>query len=221
MSSGGLEPAVIRNLDTGAVVNCLFRPKDWALAKTNTWTPGKAVGKTMQPPKYTSGSPITMSLELVFDTYEATGNRDVRLKTRGLWAMMRVTTARQENQTKKSEPPHVEFRWGRTWSFKAVIQQISEKFTLFDPDGTPVRSTVTISLMQAVPEGEFQGQNPTSGGPGGYAVHEVKEGETIDHIAFQEYGSSAAWRHLAESNNLDDPSRLRPGQRLLLVPMTS
>jgi hypothetical protein len=187
MSSGGLEPAVIRNLDTGAVVNCLFRPKDWALAKTNTWTPGKAVGKTMQPPKYTSGSPITMSLELVFDTYEATGNRDVRLKTRGLWAMMRVTTARQENQTKKSEPPHVEFRWGRTWSFKAVIQ----------------------------------GQNPTSGGPGGYAVHEVKEGETIDHIAFQEYGSSAAWRHLAEANNLDDPSRLQPGQRLLLVPLNT
>lgn len=222
MSSGQLVPAQIRNLTTGTTVECQFRPKEYAVNKEISWTPGKAVGKTMDPPKYESGSPLKMTIELLFDSYESLGSgkaRDVRNITGALWEMTRVSEQRKEPHTQKSEPPQIEFRCGLMWSFKAVITSIGEKFTMFDPDGTPVRSTVTLALLQAVNEGEFPGQNPTSGGHDGYAVHLVTEGETIDTIAFQEYGSSAAWRHLAEANDLDDPTRLAPGQRLLLVPL--
>jgi hypothetical protein len=219
MPTGQIVPATIRDLTTGAVVTCDFRPKELALGREIEWTPGKAVGRTMDKPKYTKGSPMKLQLELLFDNYEEMGSRDIRGKTKALWAMTYVTAQRKENNTQKGEPPHVEFRCGTMWSFRAVITAISEKFTMFDPDGTPVRSTVTLSLLQAEPSGDYPGQNPTSGGRDGYAVHQVIEGETIDIIAFQEYGSATAWRHLAEVNNLDDPSRLAPGQRLLFVPL--
>jgi nucleoid-associated protein YgaU len=75
--------------------------------------------------------------------------------------------------------------------------------------------------MQAEEQGQYPGQNPTSGAREGYAVHVVKEGETIDWIAFTAYGTSTAWRHLAAGNDLDDPGRLQPGQRLLIVPLQS
>ncbi|HET7078243.1 MAG TPA: LysM peptidoglycan-binding domain-containing protein [Chloroflexia bacterium] len=220
-ANNGLQEAVIKNLLTGEEVRCLFRPKEYTFAKQNTWTPNRAIGKTMQPPKYTGGQPMTLQMELLFDTYEERGNRDVRRRTDGLWKMMKVADQKKDPQTKKSEPPHVEFRWGRTWTFKAVITSLQQKFTLFDPDGTPVRSTVTISFMQAEEQGQYPGQNPTSGAREGYAVHVVKEGETIDWIAFTAYGTSTAWRHLAAGNDLDDPGRLQPGQRLLIVPLQS
>jgi nucleoid-associated protein YgaU len=41
----------------------------------------------------------------------------------------------------------------------------------------------------------------------------------LDWIAYQEYGAPAYWRHIAETNNLDDPKALYPGQILKLVPL--
>lgn len=213
-------PATIINLTTGDEVQCTFRPKEYTFQKQNQWTPGKVVGADMQPPKFNGGQPMTLNMELMFDTNEAPpGKQDVRLITNTLWEMMKVTNQRRDGDTKRSEPPHVEFRWGQVWSFKAVITSLSQKFTLFMPDGKPVRSTVTVSFLQAEAAGQYPGQNPTSGGRAGYAVHTVKEGETIDWIAFKEYGASTAWRHLAEANSLDDPARLYAGQKLVLVPM--
>ncbi len=208
--------AIIKNMTTGDEVTCIYRPKEYAFAKTNAWTPGKAAGASMQPPRFNGGQPMTLELDLLFDTYEL--KQDVRNTTGTLWKMMKVTEQHKDGHTNRSEPPIVEFRWGSFWSFKAVITSISEKFTLFLAQGTPVRSMLHLSLLQAQEEGRYPGQNPTSGGRDGYAVHTVREGETIDWIAFKEYGSSNMWRHLASANSLDDPDRLRGGQHLLIVP---
>ena len=40
---------------------------------------------------------------------------------------------------KKGKPTSVLFQWGQTWHFQAVITDIEQQFTLFMPDGTPVR----------------------------------------------------------------------------------
>lgn len=216
MPSTSLAKATITNLTDGTELECLFRPKEYTFSKQNQWKPGAAVGKSMKPPKFQGGQPMNLQLELLFDTYEL--GTDVRTYTDKLWKMMNVSEKKKDGDTKKSEPPTVEFRWGKMWSFKAVITSLSQKFTLFMADGTPVRTTVQIGLLQAEEQGVYPGQNPTSGGREGYAVHVVKQGETIDWIAFSEYGDSNAWRHLASANSLDDPSRLAPGQRLLLIP---
>jgi nucleoid-associated protein YgaU len=41
----------------------------------------------------------------------------------------------------------------------------------------------------------------------------------LDWIAYQEYGDAAAWRHIAEVNNLHNPLSLVPGQLLKLTPL--
>ncbi len=47
----------------------------------------------------------------------------------------------------------------------------------------------------------------------------VHEGQTLDWIAYQEYGDPAYWRHIAETNDLANPKDLRPGQVLKLTPL--
>jgi nucleoid-associated protein YgaU len=215
--AGQEQEATITSIPDGDVVTCLFRPKEYTFSKTNSWTPGKVVGSEMEKPKFNGGQPKTVKLELIFDTWEA--KTDVRDKTGKLWKMMKISPQKTEPSTKVGEPPYVEFRWGEFWTFRAVITSITEKFTLFAPEGEPRRSVVSLDLLQAEMEENWPGQNPTSGGRENYAVHIVKEGETIDWIAFVEYGNSNAWRELAAGNRLDDPSRLRPGQRLLVVPL--
>ena len=219
-SQDSVAEATIKDITNGVEVKCLFRPHDYTFVKRNSWEAAKIIGATMDPPQFKGGDPITLSLDLLFDTNEfPPGQQDVRLITNKLWDMMKVTEKRKHPITQKSEPPWVEFRWGKTWSFTAVITSISQQFTLFMPNGTPVRSKVKIDFLQAKDNTQFPFQNPTSGGREGFNVHIVKDGETIDWIAFEEYGNPNAWRHLASANRLDDPSRLQPGQRLLLVPV--
>jgi hypothetical protein len=203
-------------------VTCHFRPKEYTFVKKNTWKEVPTTRKSkkfFQPPTFESSSAYTLAMELLFDTNEANAaDQDVRKVTQKLWKMMQPKD-KQHDRTKISDPPWVEFRWGKTWSFKAVIQEMKQQFILFKPDGTPVRAKVTMTFLQAADDSEHAFQNPTSGGVQDHKVHIVKDGETIDLIAFEEYGNSNAWRHLATANNLDDPTRLQAGQRLLLVPL--
>ena len=214
----GMSRAVLKNLDTGAEVEVMFRPKEFSFSKNNQWEPAKAVGLAMSPPQFKGGQPMSMTLELFFDTYEDK-DKDVRNRTKELWTMMGIPENNKHPNTQKGQPPYVRFIWGSLSSFTAIITQMSQKYTLFLSNGTPVRSTVTITLQQAKDDNHYPFQNPTSGGPGDMLVHTVTEGETIDWIAYQVYGNANAWRHLAAYNNLEDPSRLAPGQRLLVSPL--
>jgi nucleoid-associated protein YgaU len=112
----------------------------------------------------------------------------------------------------------VSFQWGGL-HFDAVITNMTQKFTLFLKDGTPVRTTVDISLEQLGDPEDHPRQNPTSGGGEANKTRTVQSGERIDLIAYQEYEDATQWRRIADANRLSDPLHLRPGQRLLIPPL--
>jgi nucleoid-associated protein YgaU len=137
----------------------------------------------------------------------------------GLLAALMEVPAVRSPSGRAARPPHVEFGWGNFRSFRAVITQMSQKFTLFTSAGTPVRATVTITLQEVPREAaknQSKGQNPTSVARGARKARVVQPGDTIDWIAADELGDPTAWRILADVNGIDDPRRLRPGQVLLI-----
>lgn len=217
MSTGQLVKATIKNLDTGETVTCQFNPPEYRFSKSNDWARNPSRGENTPDLDFTGGNPAELSLELFFDTY-STGE-DVRTKyTNALWKLTLVDPSRRDPKTQKGRPPVCEFRWGQTWTFKAVVTSMSQRFTLFLPDGTPTRATVSLTLRQAEDPGQYPFQNPTSGGAAGQRTHIVRERETLDLIAHQEYGSPRYWRVIAEANGIENPLRLRPGQLLTLPP---
>jgi nucleoid-associated protein YgaU len=153
----------------------------------------------------------------MFDTTE-TGD-DLRRITNPLWKLTMVNDANKNPKTKKGEPPRCEFIWGNVWSFEAVVTNINQNFTMFLEDGTPVRSTVDLTLKQTKDIRDFPGTNPTSGGVPGQRTRVVKQGETLDLIAAEEYGDSNHWRFIAEQNNIQHPLRVKPGRVLSLPPL--
>ena len=210
--------ARIVNLDDSSqpAVECLFNPSEYSFSKRNTWKRGEVKGGNIPQLEFGGGDSMELKMQLFFDTY-ASGN-DVRQVTDGIWKLMRVSDTLTDMTSVKGRPPMVEFQWGSVLSFKAVIQNADQKFTLFRSDGTPVRATVDVTFVQALEEGKYPGQNPTTVGKPGYKRRVVKEGDSIDWIAYEEYGSSAMWRLIAETNDLEDPRKLKPGQVLAIVP---
>jgi len=219
MPSGQLEKAIIVDVDSPSTkVECLFRPKEITFSKQNNWTMSPVKGKNIPKPEFGGGGAMQLQMELFFDTTDRgiDNATDVRAATKSLWKMMLIVPGRRNPETRKAEPPKVQFQWGRMLSFTAVIYNINQRFTLFKPDGTPVRATLNVTFQQYT-EDTYVPQNPTSGGSGGYRMRRVREGDAIDLIAYQEYGDTSLWRFLAHANNLEDPMRLRPGQ-ILSVP---
>jgi len=211
--------AKIKNLDKGEEVICTFRPKELTFSKQNTWSTSPVKGKNVGKVEFGGGGNARLQVELLFDTSKQ--GSDVRVETMKLWGMMLIDEKNpktRDPKTGKSRPPTVQFEWGNLSSFIGVIESISQKFVLFKPNGTPVRAILNVSFQQ-FGDDQYTCQNPTSGGSAGYKVRVVREGETLDLLAFEEYGDPARWRLLAEANGLDDPLRLRPGQALAVPPL--
>lgn len=220
MAQSGLVKAEIVSVESGDRVKCLFNPKEYTFSKQNNWK-DQQTGKNVPQIEFGGGQPATLQMELFFDTYaqfKSTGApKDVRKEyTDRIWKLMIVDPALTDAKNKKGRPPKVIFQWGQTWLFKAVIASITQKFTMFIADGTPVRATLNVSFRQVEDEGALAKQNPTSGGTGGERLWTVAEGDTLGWIAFKEYGDTSRWRTIADANNLAHVRRLRAGTVLVI-----
>lgn len=216
---GSLAPAVIVNLaDESKKVTCMFNPNDYTLTKQNQWKSKDAKGRNVPKVEFEQGGAQQLKLQLFFDTYAEKGAEgadvDVRQHTDELWKMMMVAEDRRRRNN-KSRPPLVEFRWGRL-TFKAVITNLSQKFTLFNKEGVPLRTTVDVTFQQVADDQDPGRQNPTSGGGPPLRVHVVQAGDRLDLIAAKVYGDAAHWRRIAQANGLLHPLRLREGQALVV-----
>lgn len=221
MAQSGLAKAEIVSTESGERVKCLFNPKEYTFSKQNNWK-DQQTGKNVPQIEFGGGQPATLQMELFFDTYahfKSSGAppKDVRKEyTDKIWKLMIVDPKLTDAKNKKGRPPKVIFSWGQTWLFKAVITSITQKFTMFIADGTPVRATLNVSFRQVEDEGALARQNPTSGGVGGERIWTVNEGDTLGLIAYRELGDATRWREIADANQLTRVRRLRPGTVLVI-----
>ena len=214
MSETGLAKAVIAVRDGDARVTCGFNPREYVVAKSATWMRTPARGAQSAPmPEFVGTNPRTLQLELFFDDWQS-GSADVARDVETLLGWTNPTA--DSISANRPNPPIVFFQWGSKPLFNAYVKSVSARYTMFKEDGTPVRAQVTAAFEE-VPD-EPGRQNPTSGGPVGLRVRITTAGETLQSIAYEEYGDPALWRALANENHIDDALRVAAGTRLLVPP---
>jgi len=205
------------------VVDCLFNPTEYTFNKRNTWAESDSTAADAPLVTFVGSGALSLDLELFFDTLTLTPDggqsgppHDVREYTDKVLDLMKIDpdTADATKHT-PGRPPRVSFRWGRFWSNRSVITSISQRFTLFWEDGRPLRAHLSVAFQQVEAGSSYPPQNPTSLGHA-HRVRLVGPGETIDSIAFGEFGDASRWRIIADYNQLANPLRLRVGQRLAI-----
>lgn len=218
-TKGGLVPARLINLKTNDTVHFMFNPAELTITKANDWGPadGKGdsgKGKNIPIIVFKKGGAQRLKLQLFFDTYEQ--KEDVRKAyTNLIWKMMMIDESTVNNKSQKGEPPKVEFKWGEI-SFIGIIKDISQKFTMFLEDGTPVRTTVDISLEQVTDEYSYPSQRPGDPPPSTRDAVIATLGARLDAIAAEKTGNAANYRQVAEANNIDNPKKIAPGTNLTI-----
>lgn len=215
-----LEPALIVKLDkagktSGPPIKVMFCPKELNISKQNNWQASNSPKTNAPKFEFKGGGAETLKLQLFFDTYAE--QADVRKKyTNAIYDLMKIDEQSIDKKTKKGRPPTVRFQWGQTVGFSAVITNISQRFSLFLPNGTPVRAVLDVSFQQFEENVNSKKTNPTSGGVGGERHWLVRVGDTLAWIAFNEYGDSNQWRLIADANGLTQVRRLLPGKMLMI-----
>ncbi len=198
--------------ETGSnAVSCMFNPFEYTVSKSNTYSERSRNRSSAPQIEFQKAGAQTLKLALMFDTYEA--DEDVSQTTNKLWKFMEP---KQEGSgDDKQPPPEVAFEWG-VFRFVAVITQMTQKFTLFKNDGTPVRAKVDVTFTQHKDVNDYPNQNPTSGGGPIQQVWSVIGSDRLDTIAASVYGDAAKWRLIADYNDITNPLSLRSGMRLTI-----
>jgi hypothetical protein len=204
-----------REKSGGLSVPCMFNPFEYIVTKANRYQEQSRNRCDSPRLEFQKAGPPTLRLSLIFDTYET--GEDVTQTTRALMKLMETRTREEGGQTEKVPPPRVAFEWG-VFSFVAVITNMTQRFTLFKRDGTPVRAKVEVTFTQDRDPNDHPDQNPTSGGGDVERVWRVIAGDRLDTIAYEVYGDATKWRLIAEQNQIVAPLRLRAGQRLAIPP---
>jgi hypothetical protein len=195
----------------GISVDFMFNPFEYTVSKSNTFEEKPGNGTDVPQVEFKKAGAQALKVQLNFDTYDK--GLDVSLVTNQLWKLMESKTREESGQNEKIPPPFVAFHWG-VFKFVAVITNMTQKFTLFKKDGTPVRCVCDTTLTQFIDTNDYPAQNPTSGGNGIERVKRVLAGDRLDTIAADVYGDATKWRVIAEYNNIVNPMTLRPGTQL-------
>src|SRR5205807_254751 len=113
----------------------------------------------------------------------------------------------------------IRFIWGKGISFRAIVESVQQKFTLFNPSGIPLRASLAVSfreyktLEEQLKELNLQSSDHTK-------RRVVKRGDTLNHIAYEEYRDPGQWRKIAEEPAnaavLANPRFLAPGTELVI-----
>jgi nucleoid-associated protein YgaU len=189
-----------------------FNPKELSIQKSAKWERKPAKGaKAAGPPEFTGADPCKLTLEIFFD---ATDSMDSSVVDRVEQLFSCCVPTDESLDKKKASPPLVVLHWGKVTSFAAFVTSVQAKYTLFTPDGTPIRATCSVALEEM--PGDPLKQNPTSGALATRSMHTLMAGDSLASIAYREYGDPALWRLLAGFNEIDDPLRLRIGSPLLI-----
>jgi nucleoid-associated protein YgaU len=216
-----LEHAIVEILDADAIdpgrgllryLPVAFNPTEYTLTKGAQIAEIAIPGLDSPVLQFVRGQTQTLKLELFFDT-TASGMgddaTDVRTLTAGFFELVRI-------QPKTHAPPRIRVTWGEGLSFKAIVESVDQKFTLFSPGGVPLRATLNLSmreyrtLEEQLAELNLQSADHTR-------THTVVEGDTLASVARQEYGDPSAWRLIADANpEIEDPTSPPVGWQLVV-----
>jgi nucleoid-associated protein YgaU len=219
MSKQQLKKATITVLDgadRGKVITVLFNPTEYTFERTNSYkgTPVPGLGSPLL--QFVNGETDQLVMDLFLDDYT-----DPKGPTSLLQKESEPLASRLADVSKLLEidrdlhaPPPVRFNWG-PMEFAAVIEKLARKVTMFHPDGSPARATLSVTFK------EYRTLREQLEDPRRESADKTKRRVVIDRealwwIAAREYDDASEWVRIAEANDLDDPREIRPGDWLMV-----
>ena len=220
-----LEKALIEVLDPEArtpqgalpqFIRVQFNPTEYTLSKGAQIAEIGIYGIDSPILQFVRGQNEKLTLDLFFDSTRGAGLGDDAIDVTGdtdvIYQLVKI-------QPKLHAPPRIKFTWSSALQFTAIVESVQRKFTLFNPQGYPLRATLSVAfreyktLQQQVLELKLESVDHTK-------RRVVQRGDTLSRLAAEEYGDPGQWRPIADANpGIAGPRRLTPGTVIVIPPL--
>lgn len=151
-------------------------------------------GRKEKVAQHVTRTTAKLSMELIFDSTHT--GKDVRIET------IKIAKLMKPKKLKKTASPTVTFSWG-TYKFDGILESFNETIDFFAPNGTPLRSSISISLVshkvtfKQDPNSPFDDVNKSSMSTFANSARGVQQ-------VAAKLGDPIAAREIAQANNLEN-----------------
>jgi nucleoid-associated protein YgaU len=208
-----------------------FNPTELTFEKAMQFAEITIPGLDAPLQQFVRGQAEKLTMELFFDSTDkgtGLGATSVTTQTDKVFSLARINPDTHA-------PPVVTVQWNdhfsgdsllapvagqKRHSFVGVIESIRQKFSLFSPEGIPLRATVNLVIREfRLLDDQLKALKLNS--PDRSHSHALRGGETLSAVAAEEWNRPGEWRRIADANELEDPRRLRVGAFLTIPVITT
>lgn len=224
---GGLEKMKIQAFkdaefnEPAGEVSVFINPEKYSHSYKICWNAAQAQGSSGYSPKFNKMGAEKVEFELVFD-----GTGVVPGKIPGASVFTEDGITKQVAAFKDlvftyhggiHSPNFLKIVWGK-FLFQCRLETLNFTYTLFKPDGTPLRARANAAFVEFNTEKQLAQKSKTSS-PDLSHVLTVEAGDLLPLMCFRIYGSSAHYVEVARVNGLSDFRNLAVGTQLLFPPL--
>lgn len=141
----------IIGLECDVSLTAQYNPTQLQIDEGVSWTPSATSRDDHPPLEFGSTRPRTFSLELFFDSFEERDRAWQNVQTAYVAQLSRlVRVIDADGDEEQRRPSMVKILWGDGMApFIGVVESLSTRLTMFRDDGTPVRATCSVKLLEA------------------------------------------------------------------------
>lgn len=210
-------------------------PGSYSLNKRINYSRHTGQGDAATEALYHSSAPVNLSFEFLFDgtgvVPEPTELGDIPLVGAVASALSSPKKFVVMDEIKRFDqlvytfdakihrPRELLLVWG-SLVLSCVLSSVSYRFTLFKPDGTPLRAIASCSFCEHVPREQAKRQENAMS-PDLTHLRHTRDGDTLPALAHDVYGKPELYLEVARVNKLVNFRRLRSASRIAFPPLRS
>lgn len=199
----------------GQTIKLQINPTSLKCSIGLSYSNDKSVGKSDTEINYERSNGSTLSFDFIFDD---TGIIPIPQKQSLVEMINHLETIVYKINSETHEPNYLQINWG-SFLFKGRMSSLIYDYTLFRPDGSPLRVKVSMTIkgyMSKLKESKMVGRQSSDLS----RVVTLKSGENIPLLCKQIYGDSSYCFDVADYNNLADFRNVQIGTQLMFPPLS-
>jgi hypothetical protein len=115
-------------------------------------------------------------------------------------------------------PNYVQVQWGKNINFNSVLKSFDTTYTLFRPDGTPLRAKISLSFGEYISPKKVQ-KLEKKNSPDMTHLVTVVEGDNLPQLCHRIWNDSSFYVAVAKYNGLNKFRKLKSGKELIFPPI--
>lgn len=204
---------IINLKNPGNKFDILINPDSLKFSRKVKYTTDKVLGSSANVSRYDGHAPSNLSFNFILDgtgiAYEKTESVEDTIK--------RFEDVVYRYKGDHHKPNQLKISWGN-FSFNCRVESLDYEYSLFAPNGEPLRVKVTVSFVNYITRVEEEKSSKRSS-PDLSHVILLKAGESIPWWCHMIYGDASYCTDVAHYNGLSSFRNVKPGTRLLFPPI--